>query len=160
MQEIIEFAIKNNELKECMMGIGCYNMSNRVDYSPVNETLFLNGVELIYSKGTISNIEEIVTDTICSMIEKNDFNILLAFRYIMTYIGKNKKGLYNFSLNIDVISDIMSRFIVLNEEWLKSINNVNQVGYSGNLWDDFHEWNRVMEEDYGKTIIKEVPEKK
>lgn len=160
MQEIIEFAIKNNELKECMMGAGRYNMSNKVDYSPVNETLFLNGVELIYSKGTISNIEEMVTDTICSMIEKNDFSILLAFRYIMTYVGKNKKGLYNFSLNIDVISDNMSRFIVLNEEWLKSINNINQVGYSGNLWDDFHEWNRVMEEAYGETIIKEVSEKK
>lgn len=159
MHEIIMLAIKKNELKECMLGIGRYNMSNRIDYSPVDENLFLNGVELLYSKGVISNIEEIVTNTICSMIEKNDFNILLAFRYIMTYIGKNKKGVYHFSLNVEAMSDIMSRFVLLNEEWLRSINSVHQIGYSGNLWEDFHKWNRIITEAYDTTIIKSVVEK-
>lgn len=150
--EMVDYAYKNNQIKEYLKGEGMYYIRNRYSEKSDFGAALYNGIHEYYQIN--SNIKDIFENTIREMLKGDELDIMVSFEYIYLQLLSEIKKNCPFYLDKECYEELKN-CILNNADMLKQYksnsdynpaDNSGAYGYIENI-------NNYFEEEYGCKIM-------
>ncbi len=162
---IVEKAIKNNEIKFLLEGTNGYKLENDSWASisaPIDWTRVVPLIYKQYEKSFDANIEKMFVKAIVDMLNGNAEEVYCGVAVLYFQILMEESSRAPFCVDRESLIKIASQTIRENEEQLKSIKKWGGQSSENGLWDEirrFEIWNNYLKTEsirFFATFVKNI----
>lgn len=144
---IVEKAIKNNEIKFLLEGTNGYKLENDSWASisaPIDWTRVVPLIYKQYEKSFDADIEKIFVNAIVDMLNGNAEEVYCGVAVLYFQILREESSRAPFCVDREFLIKIASQAIRENEEQLKSIKKWGGQSSENGLWDEIQRYKKLF----------------
>ncbi|MDP4121222.1 MAG: hypothetical protein Q8876_09275 [Bacillota bacterium] len=153
-KNVVQNAIERGELKECMMGMGKYEYSEKNFPGTFNEEEILNDFYSIYEDNPKLKADKIFQNTLVEMLNGNIKEIFAAIFYIYSQKYNEKKKISKFYLSDDIFEKV-NEVVHKKMSELESTEGINELHIHQNIMKVLRNLNNRSIKELGLPLFRE-----
>ena len=146
---IVEKAIKNNEMVQLLEGKDGYHLENNSWASisaPIDWTIVVPMIYEAYEKTGNNEIKKMFEKALLTMLNGNAEDVFCGVAVLYFQILRESTGRAPFSVNRDELIATAKNNIIKNEKELKQIRKWSGQASDNGLWDEVDRYSKLLEE--------------